>query len=160
MRGEWRCIASPQNVQSQWIMRDVSASSPAVLYEVMSSLTSMGSLLPQKLSGNCRIWFHRGLQSTAFRAIERNQDGSSSGLPICDAFLLPRWFMASLLWCVFLCPHLSVCFSSPTLLRPWSGWVGQVCYSATPLDLLLQEVNGDMSFWEFSGVPTCWLQFE
>lgn len=59
-----------------------------------------------------------GLQSTAFRATERNQDGSPSGLPICDAFLLPPWFMALLLWCVFLCPHSSVCFSSPTPLRP------------------------------------------
>lgn len=150
-----------QSVQSQWIMSNVSASSPAVLYEVMCSLTSMGSLLRQKLSRDCRIWFHKGLKSTAFRAIEWNQDGSTSGLPICYAFLLPPWFMALLLWCVFLCPHSSVCFSSPTPLRPWSGWVGQVCYWTTSLWVAL-AVNkcGHELLGPQWGARAYWLLFE
>lgn len=32
MRGEWRCVSPTASVQSQWVMSDVSVSSPAVLY--------------------------------------------------------------------------------------------------------------------------------
>lgn len=133
MRGEWRCVTSTQSVQSQWIMSDVSASSPAVLYEVMWSLTSMGSLLPQKLSRDCRIWFHGVYKAQLSEPLKEIRMAALLVYLFVMLFLLPPWFMALLLWCVFLCPHSSVCFSSPTPLRPWSGWVGQVCYSTTSL---------------------------
>lgn len=115
MRGIWRCISPTESMQSQWIMSDVSASSPAVFYEVTWSLTSMRSLLPQKLNRNCRILFHGVLWSTTVRATERNQHVFHWQPSWCIYswwFLLPPWFTVLLLWCIFLYPHSPACFSS------------------------------------------------
>lgn len=156
----WRCVIPTESVQSQWIMSDVSASSPAVLYEVTWSLTSMGGMLPQKLNRDCRIWFHGVLWSATVRATERNQDVFHWQPCWCIyswCFLLLPWFTALLLWCIFLCPHSPVSFSSPTLLRWWSGGVGRFVLHQLHSESLLQEMQGHMSFWEFNRVPTCCL---
>lgn len=127
MRGEWRRVSPTACTQSQRLMSDVSASSPAVLYEVTWSLTSIGSLLPQKLNRDCRIWFHVVLWSTTVRATERNQDvfhWQPSQCCYSWCYLLPPWFTVLFLLCVFLCPCSTVIFSSPLLLNLWISQVG------------------------------------
>lgn len=135
--GEGRCANPTESMQSQWIMRDVSASSPAVLYEVTRPLTSMGSLFPQKLNRDCRIWFHGVLWSTTAIDTERKKSGciSLAALLMCLLMIL---FAAALVYCIASLVYIFVSTFSSQFFFTYSfkamKWGGrQVCSSPASL---------------------------
>lgn len=161
MGGEWRCVSPVESVQSQWIMSDVAASSPAVFYEVMWSLTSMGSLLPQKLNRDWRIWFHGVLWSTTVRANQRNQNVISlAGLLV---YLFTMIFAATLVNCIASLVYIFVStlcrqffFTYSVKAMKWGS--RQVCSS--PASLWVTLVGSAVAHELLRVQPTCCLPIQ
>lgn len=85
-------------------MSDVSASSAAVFYEVVWSLMSMGSLLPQKLNRAARygfMGFYKAQLSELLKEITTYFSGSLPGVSINDSFADALVYRVASLVCIF-----------------------------------------------------------